>query len=112
MPIIQISEKEKKEIEKVKKEKREAIEKILTEILTEEEKKTYIKLSEATGFVYGLMFMLEDQKILEKLGEDTASKVKNSIGLVVSMAGEKIENDMGKEKADLIKKELIENNLV
>lgn len=93
-------------------EKQEKVNHILRGIIPEEQMKNYNKLSDSIGVMFGLMFVLEEEKIFKNLGEETTEKIKESLSFIVNYAGKAIETEIGSENAEEIRKQLIKNNLV
>lgn len=92
-------------------EKQEKVNEILKKIIPEKQMDNYNRLSDSIGVMFGLMFVLEEEKVLEKLGEESTRKIKESLTYLVNYAGKGIEEEIGKDKSEEIRKAIIENNL-
>jgi len=99
-------------VEEIQKEKQEKINKVLKKYLSEEDIKNYNNVANSMGVMFGLMFMLEENKIFEALGEESTTKIKESFDILINYGGLGLESKIGEETSTKIRKELIEKNLV
>jgi len=100
------------EIKKLEQEKKEEINKVLSDILNEEELDNYHTLGEALGAIYGMVFTLEKEGILKAFGEEAEKKIKKSLEIMTIYTQKGIESELTKEKAEKVREKLLEKNLV
>jgi len=88
------------------------IDEILAKTLNEDEIISYNSLGTSLGIIYGLMFALEEEGILEAFGKDSTIKIKEAMTIITEYTQKGIELELTKEKVEEIRDNLIENELV
>jgi len=101
-----------KEMVKRETERKEAINHILSEILSEEELNNYHALGESLGAIYGMVFTLEKEGILKAFGEEAEEKIKTALDVITIYTQKGIESELTKEKAEKVRQKLIDSDLV